>query len=99
MYIILIQLIVLYILSAIFTFIENYISEYLKIKIFKDKTTILLPVIIKNNGYFSAGDLLSRFTDNLRSICSLITNIIPQIVLNILSLIVPFLLMFHIKMS
>jgi len=97
LYIILIQLIVLYILSAIFTFIENYISEYLKIKIFKDKTTILLPVIIKNNGYFSSGDLLSRFTDNLRSICSLITNIIPQIVLNILSLIVPFLLMFHIN--
>lgn len=94
---ILFQLMFLYIFSALSTFVENYIEEYLKIRIFKDKTTILLPILINNSNNLSTGDLISRLTDNLRSINSLLCHIVPRIVLNILSLVVPFCIMFYIN--
>lgn len=90
-------LIMSYVLSLIAVFIQNYLSEYVRIKIFQEKTLDLIPIILSSPKYLSTGDLISRLTDNLRIINSFISSVIPHIALNIINLIIPFVIMFYIN--
>lgn len=91
------QLLCLYLLSTIAIFCENYFNEYLRIKIFKEKTSYLLPIIMINHYNINEGDLISRLTDNLRAINHMITFFIPKIVINIVSIIAPLFIMVFIN--
>lgn len=97
--IILIILFMLYLLSALSIFIQNYIAEYLKIKIFQDKLMELIPIIISSKKYFNSGDLISRLIDNLRSINLLLSLFIPNILLNIFTLIASLVIMSYINLK
>lgn len=94
---ILIYLVVFYVLSTIAVFSQNYLSEYIRIKILQDKTLKLLDIFVLTNEYFSGGDLLSRFIDNLRLVSTILCLTIPSFVLNIISLILPLCIMIYIN--
>ncbi len=94
---ILINLTIFYFISAIAVYIKNYLSEYIKIKIFQKKLMELIPIIILSNEYFNSGDLISRLMDNLRAITLLVCIFLPNMVLNIITLIVPLIIMCYIN--
>lgn len=86
---IILQLLFLYLLSTLAIFCENYLNEYLMIKIFEEKTSYLLPILMNNDHTIHEGDLISRLTDNLRAISHMITFFIPKIIVNIINIIIP----------
>lgn len=94
---IILQLLGLYLLSTIAIFCENYLNEYLMIKIFKEKTSCLLPILINNSYNINEGDLISRLTDNLRTITHMMTFFIPKIIVNIINIILPLCIMIFIN--
>lgn len=94
---IILQLLSLYLLSTIAIFCENYLNEYLRIKIFKEKTCYLLPILMKNHYKINEGDLISRLTDNLRTIIHMLTFLVPKIIVNVISIVLPLAIMIFIN--
>lgn len=92
-------LIISYMVSIISLFFSNYYSEYCNVNIFKEKSYELVSIVLNSSMYLNTGDTMSRITDNLRLSISLITSVIPRIILNIFVIIIPLVIMFYINYS
>lgn len=93
----LILLILSYMISIISLFFSNYYNEYFSVNIFHEKSSELISIVLSSSKYINTGDTMSRITDNLRLSISLITSVIPRIILNVFVIIIPLGVMFHIN--
>lgn len=94
-----ILLIISYLISIISLFFSNYYSEYCNVSIFNEKSYELVSIVLNSSKYINTGDIMSRITDNLRLAISLVTSVLPRIILNIFVIIIPLCVMFCINYS
>ena len=92
-------LVISYMVSIISLFFSNYYNESCNVNIFKEKSYELVSIVLNSSTYINTGDTMSRITDNLRLSISLITSVIPRIILNIFVIIIPLVIMFYINYS
>ena len=93
--------IIVYILSAIAIFFQNYVQGKLEIELFKSISTSLYNAINYSKlDYFQQmkkGDLMYRILNNSQSAISIYVDIIPEFLISILTLISPLIIMIYLN--
>ena len=93
----------IYIVSAIAKYISDYIKGKLELILFKNISGAVFDVVqfasLEKTQEFKVGDLLSRIMNNVHSVISIFTLIIPYFLMSITSIVAPLLIMLKLNVQ
>lgn len=94
--------IIIYILSAISSYFQNYVQGKLEIELFKDISTCLYDVVtyseLNHFHKMKKGDLMYRLLNNSQSTITIYVDIFPEFLISILTLVSPLIVMIYLNL-